>query len=1550
MSNEYIRKTTLAVMVLCFGLASVALAWEDRDIGAVSAAGSVEVSGNVYTVRGDGADIWGSSDAFHYMYLPMSGDGDIVARVISVQNTNSWAKAGVMIRETLNAGSAHAMMVVTPGSGTDFQWRTSTGGSSSNAGPTAHQAPYWVWIKRTGSTFTGYVSPDGNTWTQQGSTTITMAENVYIGLCVTSHIYGTLCTAKFDSFTIFRQPLVIYVDADAPGLNNGSSWTDAYKYLQDGLTDARSSPKPVEIWVAQGTYRPDEDTLHPDGTGDRMAAFQLINGVAVYGGFPAGGGNWNQRNPNDPNNETILSGDIGTPLDKSDNCYHIFYHPDGLNLDDTAILDGFTITGGNANGGDWPHNCGSGMFNSVSSPTVTNCTFSGNLAEWGGGGMYNGYSSPTLEGCTFSGNSANHYGGGMYNYTNSSPTIKGCTFSGNFAEWAGGGMHNGYSSPTLTNCTFSGNSTNIYGGGMFNSYSSPTLTNCTFSENSAGVGGAIYCNNGSPFISNCIITRNTSLGEAGGLSLYYCSLPVIDNCTISHNSPNVIWIYQTTADISGTVKVDSENIIGDGGSLWIEPGSTLETSDCNLSCNIVGIGTVLVPAGREFVIENEAVVDLSGDGTLQCNGLLRVKDYGNLLYTNLNVARASFEDNAVVAYNTITTSVLAPYGQLLAKDTASIIGNDIRAAGDRYIDIDPSTFTGTIQGNSISVTITEGTGNISAGLFELRGYDYFCSASPCPPGIFPLPEMPEFSLSTWPIDRMELVEGAKLTLTNRSDFQSPYDEGGEYEVLYVKQLILGPNSVLDTAFNRLYYETLEKDSTAKVKKNTPLLGFSLGKIDFDDPEQFAARTINNNFIDPNPAPPDTTRIQVERVEGQSPDPTGMMLMRNLPDLDPESPTYGKIIKSRTKALFAKCTEEKILIRFKYLFNTAEPGTELVVYLSDVPELLDPNDPMRDYHYIEVARIPAPPVGRPGSAGSGRFGVFQKTVSTEGLNFSEGTRVEVELVEPQAADFQPLAMGSAGLEAIPPGASVFLDSWSAEIHCEGICLDITWDNVVNEVDFVTVLCACGCASELLPDGTGSYACFEGPFTRDGYIDSYDTTGWDWTLNSDGRKNLCDGVPLSETTESDSLEADNIGASGALTPLESPADDFNDLLILGKRGTSTASNKLKDRLYVFDSSPIQYVRYQSLTPERSHNKIVQDPNGTLYRINMESGVRKLDQSAAIIPPGQTIVAEEPRYNKSATVYVGVKGEGENAVGRPVLDVAFDSGYAYVVPVVVNPDGNDSYAAAAKLQLLSSGNPPYSVVKLYDDPPPPADNQYRNNLREIEIDSSGNIYVLNVHALNESDILWRYYPNGTRERINLADPDINLPDPIALYMSNATDMLYMASAQYNADDYNDSVIYGFSTKGNLTLTRSITINDMHHVTGITEDPDSGALWITGFNMDQIPEYPDPSQEPFYSPRLAKVPLGSNNVQSQSLSGSDLAMPLSILWSKSTKCGGADLDNSNSVNFDDFALFRRRWRSSNCTPPQWCEGADINNSKTVELMDLAVLAQHWLQTGCQE
>jgi hypothetical protein len=380
---------------------------------------------------------------------------------------------------------------------------------------------------------------------------------------------------------------VIYVDGDATGLNDGSSWANAYNYLQDALADANSAEKPVEIRVAEGIYKPDQGAHQTPGS--PTATFQLINGVTIKGGY-AGFGEPNQDARDIALHQTILSGDIGRPSDKSDNCFHVFYHPEGLNLDDTAILDGFTITSGNANSYSWPHYYGGGMCNwDNSSPTVTNCTFTVNSARWAGG-MYNyDNSSPTVEGCTFIANSA-EYGGGIYNYDNSSPAVTNCTFTDNSANWRGGGMDNYHSSSTVTNCTFTANSA-YYGGGMSNENSSPTVADCTFTANSAKSGGGIFNDyNSSPAVTNCTFSGNSANWGGGGMFNYYESSPTVTNCILWGNTaPNGPQIYNyssnpaiTYSDIeggwTGTGNINADPCFASSG-YWDPNGTPADAND-----------------------------------------------------------------------------------------------------------------------------------------------------------------------------------------------------------------------------------------------------------------------------------------------------------------------------------------------------------------------------------------------------------------------------------------------------------------------------------------------------------------------------------------------------------------------------------------------------------------------------------------------------------------------------------------------------------------------------------------------------------------------------------------------------------------------------------------------------------------------------------------------------------------------------------------------------------------------------------------------------------
>jgi regulation of enolase protein 1 (concanavalin A-like superfamily) len=176
----------------------------NQDVGTTGKAGSTtyDWSANVWTIQGAGADIWGTADAFQYAFESMTGDGLVIARVASVSNTNAWAKAGVMIRETLDPSSAQALMLVSYSKGLAFQRRDAARGTSVNTAGTIVTAPYWVKLQRTGNTFNAYSSPDGSAWTLVGSDTIPMAATVYVGLAVTSHVSGTLATATFDNVTV----------------------------------------------------------------------------------------------------------------------------------------------------------------------------------------------------------------------------------------------------------------------------------------------------------------------------------------------------------------------------------------------------------------------------------------------------------------------------------------------------------------------------------------------------------------------------------------------------------------------------------------------------------------------------------------------------------------------------------------------------------------------------------------------------------------------------------------------------------------------------------------------------------------------------------------------------------------------------------------------------------------------------------------------------------------------------------------------------------------------------------------------------------------------------------------------------------------------------------------------------------------------------------------------------------------------------------------------------------------------------------------------------
>ncbi|MCH8823842.1 MAG: hypothetical protein IH984_10080 [Planctomycetes bacterium] len=375
-----------------------------------------------------------------------------------------------------------------------------------------------------------------------------------------------LTIALFMMFAIASQATAggtLYVDDDAPAAGDGAIWDTAYRFLQDALTDAAGGGI-SEIHVAQGTYQPDRDEANPDGTGNREATFHLLNGVALMGGYAGLGAK-------DPNTrdielyETILSGDLlgnDEPdfVNNDENSYHVTM---GSDTDNTTLLEGFTITAGNANG-EGQNERGGGFYASPTDATIIQCKFETNFCNLLGGGLYSLDGSPVIINSTFLNNKAGDGnpadgGGAAFRFDSfGAPTISGCNFIGNSATNVGGGLEflgSFEDGVIITNCAFEGNMVNgpsvqaLGGGGIgiFPANGIMQILNCTFTNNSvnnpnesfAALGAGLVLIGSEGKVFNCDFRGNSAgglLGGFGGAVHVQGSGSEFVNCLVVSNS------------------------------------------------------------------------------------------------------------------------------------------------------------------------------------------------------------------------------------------------------------------------------------------------------------------------------------------------------------------------------------------------------------------------------------------------------------------------------------------------------------------------------------------------------------------------------------------------------------------------------------------------------------------------------------------------------------------------------------------------------------------------------------------------------------------------------------------------------------------------------------------------------------------------------------------------------------------------------------------------------------------------------------------------------
>lgn len=385
---------------------------------------------------------------------------------------------------------------------------------------------------------------------------------------------------------------VVFVDGSLSDYadHDGSAWALAFADVQDGIDAAAALAESIAgrclVWVADGTYTPTEDEFGESAPANpRYKTFLLRAGVSLYGGFA--GGEIACADRDVAANETILSGDLGVAGSVADNAYHVVTGADG------AVLDGFTVERGNADGVSGPGD-GGGLYNSYASPTVRSCTFTDNAAEDSGGAIYNYHSFSAVTDCVFSGNaageggaindlssstvvarstfwgnSAAQYGGGLHSHLSSTLVVS-CRFEGNSASWGGGvDVESGYAVP-IENCVLLGNSASSHGGGLSVFGSSPIVINSTFSGNSSeGTGGAVYVNSGGPIVSNSILWGDSA--ETEGDEVF--SQSDLTSVTYSDVGGGCSVASGCTTDETGNIDADPLFVDAESGDLRLQDAS-----------------------------------------------------------------------------------------------------------------------------------------------------------------------------------------------------------------------------------------------------------------------------------------------------------------------------------------------------------------------------------------------------------------------------------------------------------------------------------------------------------------------------------------------------------------------------------------------------------------------------------------------------------------------------------------------------------------------------------------------------------------------------------------------------------------------------------------------------------------------------------------------------------------------------------------------------------------------------------------------------------------
>jgi surface protein len=543
----------------------------------------------------------------------------------------------------------------------------------------------------------------------------------------------------FSSWASFAQT-IRYVKEGGAGTKDGTSWSNASDDLQLMINQSASSN---QIWVAAGTYKPNRlaYNLNTISINNRENAFVLKDDVQLYGGFNGTETSLGQRNYKV--NKSILSGDLGTLNNTADDTYHVII---SANVGNQTLLDGFTITKGNANGSQnstitvngrsFAQSRGGGMCNGSSSATITNCTFTENTGTYAGA-MYNDSSPVSISNSNFSTNQATANCAGIMNISsnaviinssftkntsgawggallndNSAATISGCTFIENYAGNRGGAIHNDNSGPKIYTSLFFKNTVNTNGGGaIWHNNGNMSIINCTMYgniANNSSYGGGIHANNGRILLYNSLLWDNKSGQDTGrdgqytGLSYITFNNNLIKGYTnimgdnVSAQGVTTEQIFTNAANNDFQLKIGSPAIAKGSNSLYSSSGADL-ANDKDLAGNnrLIGFNIDIGAYESKLLPQTITVADIT-------------KTYGDSPFALTATASSGLKVNYVSADNSIAEAFLDVAGgnrwRLKIKKAGEVNITAKQPGDDTYGPAPDAVFKLTINKANLAVT------------------------------------------------------------------------------------------------------------------------------------------------------------------------------------------------------------------------------------------------------------------------------------------------------------------------------------------------------------------------------------------------------------------------------------------------------------------------------------------------------------------------------------------------------------------------------------------------------------------------------------------------------------------------------------------------------------------------------------------------------------------------------------------------------------------------------------------------------------------------------